>query len=276
MESIMPLAPAEFDFVRRMVAERAGIVLSSTQGYLVESKLNAVVQTTGLHSIEELMTDLRRGASSRLRERVAEAMTINETSFFRDIHPFDALRSAIIPAIAAARKSERKLSFWCAASSSGQEPYSIAIILAEHFPELADWNVKILATDLSDEMLVRSREGIYTQFEVNRGLPVRLLVKYFDRKGTDWQVREPLRKMIEFRKLNLTMPWPTLPDFDFVSIRNVLIYFDNASKRSIFEHIRTHIRPDGYMLLGGSETLLGLNVPFVRHEVDKSVFYRPV
>ncbi len=272
----MPLAPAEFDFVRRMVAERAGIVLSSTQGYLVESKLNAVVQTTGLHSIEELMTDLRRGASSRLRERVAEAMTINETSFFRDIHPFDALRSAIIPAIAAARKSERKLSIWCAASSSGQEPYTMAIILAEHFPELADWNVKILATDLSDEMLARSREGIYTQFEVNRGLPVRLLVKYFDRKGTDWQVREPLRKMIEFRKLNLTMPWPALPIFDFVSIRNVLIYFDNASKRSIFEHIRTHIRSDGYMLLGGSETLLGLNVPFGRHEVDKSVFYRPV
>ncbi len=271
----MPLAPAEFDFVRRVVAERAGIVLSSTQGYLVESKLNSVVQNSGLHSIEELMIDLRRGAASRLRERVAEAMTINETSFFRDIHPFEALRSTVIPALIAARKSERKLSLGCAASSSGQEPYTLAIVLAEYFPELADWNVKILATDLSDEMLVRSREGIYTQFEVNRGLHARLLLKYFDRKGADWQVREPLRKLVEFRKLNLTMPWPALPLFDFISIRNVLIYFDNASKQTIFEQIRSHIRTDGYLLLGGSETLLGLSVAFGRQEVDKSIFYRP-
>lgn len=271
----MPLAASEIDFVRTLVAERSGIVLSSAQGYLVESKLKTVAQSTGLSSVEHLIAELRRANTSPLRDRVTEAMTINETSFFRDMHPFDALRDVTVPALMESRKMEKSLSIWCAASSSGQEPYSLAILLKEHFPALADWNVRIVATDLSEEMLNRAREGIYTQFEVNRGLPAKLLVKYFNRVGANWQVQDSLKRLIDFRKLNLTTPWPMLPLFDIVSIRNVLIYFDQSSKRAIFERIRRQIRSDGYLILGGSETLLGFNVPFRREEVAKSICYRP-
>jgi len=271
----MPLATDEIDFVRNLVAERSGNVLSPSQGYLVEAKLKTLAQCTGMSSPEQLVAELRRGSAPQLKDRVTEAMTINETSFFRDIHPFDALREVIVPGLIERRQAMRQISIWCAACSSGQEPYSLAILLKEHFPKLADWSVRIVATDISEEMLNRSREGIYTQFEVNRGLPARLLVKYFDRLGATWQVQQSVRKMIDFRKLNLTSPWPQWPQFDIVSIRNVLIYFDQPSKQTIFDRIRQHLRQDGYLILGGSETLLGLNVPYRREPIDKSVCYRP-
>lgn len=271
----MTLATEEIDFVRQLVAQRSGNVLSSAQGYLVEAKLKSVAQGAGLETVQNLIAELRRGIQTPLHDRVTEAMTINETSFFRDLHPFEALRDVVLPSLIESRKATKQLSIWCAASSSGQEPYSMALLWKEHFPQFSDWTVRIVATDISDEMLARSREGIYTQFEVNRGLPARLLVKYFSRNGANWQAQDSLRSMIEFRKLNLTSLWPQLPTFDIVSIRNVLIYFDQSSKQTIFERIRKTIRSDGYLILGGSETLLGLSAPYKREAIANSVCYRP-
>ena len=272
----MPLAPVEIAFLKQIIAERSGNVISANQDYLLESRLAPVAKSVGLPNVNALVAELKKQPGGYLPERIAEAMTINETSFFRDGAPFEALRTDILPALIQKRAATRNINIWCGASSSGQEPYSIALTIREFFNELNLWNVKILATDLSEEMVKRTADGSYSQFEMNRGLPTALLVKHFDRTGANWRAKPELRKLIDARRMNLTGAWPTTTFYDVVFLRNVLIYFDQPSKERILTRIAKVMRPDGYLFLGGGETLINLNVPFLREPIGKTVCFRPV
>jgi chemotaxis protein methyltransferase CheR len=202
-------------------------------------------------------------------------MTTNETSFFRDGHPFEALRLAALPELIRRRGADHTLNIWCAACSTGQEPYSVAILLREHFPQLERWNIRIIGSDLSTDVLTRARLGRFCGAEVHRGLPTRLLDKYFQPDKEEWRVRDHLRRMVEYRVINLIDPWPALPALDLVLLRNVLIYFDVPTKRTIFERVRKVLRPDGYLLLGGSETTLNLHNGYDRVRMGPSIAYQP-
>jgi chemotaxis protein methyltransferase CheR len=207
-------------------------------------------------------------------DAVVDAMTTNETSWFRDAHPFNALRDELLPDLIERRRVARTISIWCAASSSGQEPYSIAMLI-RHFPELESWNVRILATDISPSMLKRTQEGLYSQLEVNRGLPAPLLVQHFNRVGMHWEVSDDLRRMVQTEFVNLAAPWPVLPPFDLIFMRNVLIYFDVPTKQTILGRVRRQLRPDGLLLLGGAETTMNLDANFERVQIGRSNWYRP-
>jgi len=266
----------DFDYVCRLVRDRSAVVLEAGKEYLVEGRLNPVARQLGLKSISELVGRLRSGPDNGLTARVVEAMVTTETSFFRDLHPFETLRTAVLPELIRRRADEKQLEIWCAACSTGQEPYSMAILLREHFPTLAGWRVNILATDLSGEVLGRAKEGRYNQIEVNRGLPAALLVKYFRQQGSSWELTEAVRHRVEFRELNLIRPWPFLPRMDLVFLRNVMIYFDPDTKKSILGRVARLLQPDGYVLLGGSETTLNLDDSFHRVESLKGGFYQLV
>lgn len=271
---IDPSTDPEFDFVRTMVRERAAIVLDAGKAYLVDSRLSSLARREGHASVRELIQKLRAQPFGVLHRQVVEAMTTNETSFFRDIHPFEALRRLVLPEVLAARAKEKTLTIWCAASSSGQEPYSIGISLREHCPELANWNVRILATDINRLMVERSRAGVYSQLEVNRGLPAGLMVKYFTRVGAEWHVKDDLKKWMDFREMNLAGDWPMMPQVDVLFIRNVLIYFDVATKRQILGKCRKVIRPSGFMFLGSAETTINIDDGYERVQFDKAACYR--
>jgi chemotaxis protein methyltransferase CheR len=264
----------DFEFIGKLLTERSAIVLEPGKEYLVETRLAPIVRKLKLASISELSARLRMPDSNGLVTQVVEALLTNETSFFRDVHPFDALRKTVLPDLIRRRGSERALSIWCCACSTGQEPYSLAMLLREHFPELGTWKVSFLATDLSREALARARDGAFTQLEVNRGLPAPLLLKYFHQHGTHWQVKEDLRRLIEFRELNLAQPWPFLPRMDLILNRNVMIYFDVAMKKSILARLARLLRPDGYLFLGGAETTFQLDESFRRVEPLKASVYQ--
>ncbi|HEY4259515.1 MAG TPA: protein-glutamate O-methyltransferase CheR [Schlesneria sp.] len=264
----------DFNFVREMVRSRSAIVLEDEKNYLVESRLQPLARREGFVGIAELVTKLRSNGFSPLHGKVVEAMTTNETSFYRDVQPFEALRKVILPELIAKRTATRQLRIWCAASSTGQEPYSLAMLLKEHFMELASWDVKILATDLSTQVLEKARSGCFNQIEINRGLPAPLLLKYFDRQGPTWQIKESIRQMIEFRPLNLIESWPAMSTMDIVLIRNVLIYFDVQTKKTILGKIRKLMRPDGVLFLGGAESTVNLDDAFGRSEVERTSVYR--
>ncbi|MCI0699862.1 MAG: protein-glutamate O-methyltransferase CheR [Planctomycetia bacterium] len=266
----------EFDFVCRLVRERSSIVLEAGKEYLVESRLAPIARQLQLGSVGELIGRLRSGSDNGLHIRVVEAMVTNETSFFRDIHPFEGLKGTVIPELMRARKSERQLNVWSAACSTGQEPYSFVIMLREHFPELSGWRVNVLATDLSTEVLGRAREGRYNQIEVNRGLPAPVLVRYFKQRGTQWELSEEIRRAVEFREMNLARLWPVLPKMDIIFLRNVMIYFDVETKKAILGRVARLLRPDSYLLLGSAETTLNLDLSFRRVENIKGGFYQLV
>ncbi|HIE97594.1 MAG: protein-glutamate O-methyltransferase CheR [Fuerstiella sp.] len=272
----MALVTTDIDFLRSTIAQRSGNVISADHSYLLESRLAPVAQSAGLADVRALVAELRTDAQTLLHDKVTEAMTINETSFFRDIQPFDALKDHVLPDLVEKRASMRSLSIWSGASSSGQEAYSIAIAIRTYFPQLNDWSVRILGTDLSQEMVQRTVDGVYSQFEVNRGLPASLLVRSFDRKGLNWQVKPELRGLVEARKMNLTENWSTVAQHDVVFLRNVLIYFDVKIKERILKRVHQSMRPGGYLFLGGGETLIQLNVPFERVTIGKTVCFRPV
>ncbi|MFK7768393.1 MAG: protein-glutamate O-methyltransferase CheR [Mariniblastus sp.] len=272
----MLLTEPDIKFLSGVVAEYSGNVISPRQAYMLEQQLLPVAKSVGLTDVVQLVGKMRTAPSPTLSTQVAEAVTINETSFFRDNHPFVALEKKVIPDLITQNQATKELRIWCAACSCGQEPYTIAMIIRESFPQLRDWKVQIVATDLSDEMLKKSKSGEYSQLEVNRGLPVKKLIKFFDRKGSVWQAKQELRDSIEFRRLNLTTPWPYLGQFDIVFIRNVLIYFDQTTKAEILNRVRRVLRPDGYLFIGSAETTIGLGVPFQRKETDVSVCYRPI
>jgi len=270
----MTISSSDFQYISKLVKELSAIVLEPGKEYLVESRINPLAQKEGFASIEELVKKLRSEPHNGLRSKVVEVMTTNETSFFRDIHPFETLKNFVLPDLIKKRETARELNIWCGASSSGQEPYSFAMLIRENFPQLKTWKIKYIATDISEEMLKRCRSGIYSQLEINRGLPATLMVKYFERHGTEWQVKEDLRKMVDFRNLNLAEQWPLMPPMDLVMVRNVLIYFDVAMKTQILGKIRKLMRPDGYLFLGGAETTLNLDESFERMDYKQSGCYR--
>jgi chemotaxis protein methyltransferase CheR len=270
----MALCSADFDYLCKLIRDRSAIVLEPGKEYLVEARLGPLAQRTGLGTIAALVSTLRNQPFNGIHTQVVEALTTNETTFFRDVHPFEALKKTVLPELIEKRKHEKRLLLWSAASSSGQEAYSLAMLIREHFPVLATWDVRILATDLSREMVQRTREGCYSQLEINRGLPVPLLLKYFTKQGLTWQIHADLRKMIDARELNLAKDWGYLPQMDIIFMRNVMIYFDLAMKRTILAKLRVLLRPEGYLFLGGAETTLNLDDSFERVSFDKASGYR--
>lgn len=272
----MAISASDFEYISKMVRDRSAIVLESGKEYLVESRLFPVIKQEGLHSFEALVKKISLNKDQRLQDMVVEAMTTNETSFFRDHHPFETLKNSVIPELIKKRQSTREFNIWCGASSSGQEPYSIAMLLKENFPELNNWNLNYIATDISNEMLKRCREGNYSQLEINRGLPATMMVKYFDRDGAHWQIRKDLREMIDFKILNLSEAWPYMPPMDIIMLRNVLIYFDVETKKNILAKIQKLLKPDGYLFLGAAETTINLNDSFERMIFKNSGCYQPI
>jgi chemotaxis protein methyltransferase CheR len=270
----VPISDTDFLFVRDLVYRQAAIVLEREKDYLVEARLSPLARRHGFASLTDMIAQMRSQPTNGLRWSAVEAMTTNETSFFRDIHPFDGLKKNVFPELMKRRAALRQLNIWCAAASSGQEPYTILMILRENFPELLNWKIVFIATDISKEMLDRCREGCYSQLEVNRGLPAPLLVKYFQKIGTEWQIKEELRRMIDFRQLNLAQSWPAFPAMDIIFMRNVLIYFDIETKKVILGRVRKILKPDGYLFLGGAETTLNLDDSFKRVQVEKSAHYQ--
>ena len=258
----MSLAPLDFDYVRSLVKQHTAIVIDSGKEYLAETRLAPLAAQHGCDSLREFVALLRRERFSGVHRKVLDAMTNNETWFFRDAHPFAALTQVVIPDLMERRAAARQIGIWSAACSSGQEPYSIAMALRENF-DLAMWKFPILASDFSDTVLERARTGVFRQMEVNRGLPARLLTRYFLQQGLHWQLKPEVRGMVSFRFLNLAEPWGrALPAMDVVFLRNVLIYFDVATRQSILARVRRVLAPDGYLFLGCAETTLNLDADF--------------
>jgi len=249
-------------------------VLETGKEYLVESRLTPVAKALEYPSITHLIAALRTKREESLIEGVVDAMTTNETLFFRDRHPFEALTEDILPDLIERRKAEKTLSLWCAASSSGQEPYSVCILIREHFSQLRDWKINFLTTDISPVMVERTRHGIYSQLEVNRGMPAKLLVKYFEKNGSAWQIKPEIRSMLNPKLLNLASHWGTMPKFDLVFIRNVLIYFDAQVKKEILGKVRNLLKPEGVMFLGGSETTINIDNQFDRVRAGGTWIYK--
>jgi chemotaxis protein methyltransferase CheR len=273
----MEISAATFDFVRTLVCDQAGIVLERDKHYLVEARLMPVARRRGFDSPDALITHTSRTNDLALKQIVVEAMTTNETTFFRDGEPFEALRQHVVPRLIERRQVTRQLRIWCGASSTGQEPYSLIMMLKEHFPQLASWSLTMLATDLSEEVLDRARGAKYSQLEMNRGLPVTYLVKYFDKQGLEWQVKSAVRQHITFEKLNLVKPWPSMMGpFDLVMLRNVMIYFDVPTKTQILNRVHSVLRPDGALFLGSAETTMGIHDGFEREPWRKTGFYKPL
>jgi chemotaxis protein methyltransferase CheR len=270
----MAVNPADFDFISKIVREQSAIVLEKGKEYLVESRLMPLVHQEKLESLENLVKQIKMKPRGTLKDAVIEAMTTNETSFYRDIHPFETLKKEIFPELIEKRKTQKELNIWCGASSSGQEPYSLIMLLKNSFPQLNTWKTNFSASDLSNQMLNRCKSGIYSQLEINRGLPAPLMVKYFERIGTEWQVKEELRKMIQFRIINLSENWPMMGTLDLIMMRNVLIYFDVEMKKNILGRIRKLLKPAGYLFLGAAETTLNLDENFERMPFKQSGCYR--
>ncbi len=268
------IAPTDFEYVRELVRRRSAIVLDAGKEYLVEARLMPLARRKGFLSIAALVSALKQNPYDDLHRLVIEAMTTNETSFFRDGRPFTAFKKHILPDLVEKRAGQRALQIWCAASSSGQEPYTIAMILDEFFADKPGWTLRILATDISNEMIERAQEGNYSQLEINRGLPAQYLIRYFDKQGMEWQLKEHIRRMVEFRQINLASVWPALPVFDVIFIRNVLIYFDTATKKTILAKARELMRMESYLLMGGAETTLNIDDNFQQEHIERASLYR--
>ena len=266
------MTPMDYEFLRKLLKERSGLDLSSDKQYLVESRLAPLARRVGLSGIAELVQKIRSGTEALTLE-VVEAMTTNETFFFRDKIPFDHLRQTVLPELVQARANRRALRIWCAASSTGQEPYSIAMCIKEFAP-LAGWRVEIVATDLSQGVLEKSKAGIFSQFEVQRGLPIQMLVKYFTQTGELWQLNADIRAMVQHRQLNLLQDFSHLGTFDVIFCRNVLIYFDQDTKIDIFDRLARVLEPDGVLALGAAESVVGISDAF-KSCAERRGLYRP-
>jgi chemotaxis protein methyltransferase CheR len=263
-----------FSYVRELVRTNSGVILDVGKEYLVEARLRPLAERVGQRTVQSFIDRLRSTPLGAEHQRVVEAMTTNETSFFRDVLPFESLRTTVLPALIEARSRERGLNIWSAACSTGQEPYTVAMIIREYFPELGQWTCRIWASDLARKVVERARPGIYSQMEINRGMPPKLLVKYFRRERLNWILSEEIRGMIEFFELNLARPWPPMVAMDLIFLRNALIYFDVETKRNILAQVRDVLRPDGYLLLGNSETTLGVDDGFERLADDRGGWHQ--
>jgi chemotaxis protein methyltransferase CheR len=251
------VSPPDYEFLRNLLRQRSGLILSADKQYLLESRLLPIVRKTGAAGLGELIRDLKTSPNERLTVEIVEAMTTNESFFFRDKLPFDHFRDLVIPQLLAARASERRIRIWCAAASTGQEPYSLAMCLSEMGSRLAGWQIEILATDISTEVVERARSGIYSHFEVQRGLPIQLLVKYFSQVGDRWQIAPQIRSMVEYQPLNLLHDFSRLGVFDLVICRNVLIYFSQDTKTDVLHRLASVTAADGFLMLGAAETVVG-------------------
>ena len=268
------LEPQDFLFVRDLIRAESGMVLADGKEYLVEARLRGLSRREGLSGLSELVRRLRGGQDPELAARVVESVLIGETYFFRDVHPFEALRDTVLPELIRARAAQRALNVWCAATSTGQEVYSLALLIADAFPQLAGWRVHILGTDFSEHMLERTREGRYSEAEIGRGLPEAMRERYFRREGDTWVLDRSIRNRVELRRLNLIRDWPPLPPMDLVLLRNVLIYFDGETRETILRHVEALVRPGGFLVLGTSETLLVGSEGFDQVRLGRSICYR--
>jgi chemotaxis protein methyltransferase CheR len=265
--------PPDYEYLRKFLKDNSGLDLSADKQYLIESRLLPIARKAGLPGIAELVLKLKGGATP-IANQVVEAMTTNETFFFRDKVPFDHFRDTVMPEIIQARAARRSIKIWCAAGSTGQEPYSLAMCLKEMSAALAGWRVDILATDLSLEVMEKSKAGLYSQFEVQRGLPIQMLVKYFKQTGELWQVIPEIRAMVQHRQLNLLHDFSQLGTFDVIFCRNVLIYFDQDTKINIFNRLAKITEADGFLVLGAAETVVGLTDTF-KPFPERRGLYRP-
>jgi chemotaxis protein methyltransferase CheR len=266
------MTEADFDYLRAFLKTRSGLSLTVEKRYLIESRLNPVCQRLGLSSISALVAALKAMRNMEMERSVVEAMTTNETFFFRDRTPFDLFRDVLLPKILSANAATRRLRIWCAAASTGQEPYSLAMILQEDAARLRGWQVEILATDISTDVLDKAKAGSYTQFEVQRGLPIGLLLKHFTQAGDRWEIAPAIRKMVDFRPLNLIHPFSHLGPFDIVYCRNVLIYFDPPTKTDVLKRLAAALNPRGAVLLGAAETVIGLSDALAPHPEHRGLY----
>ena len=267
------MTPLDYDYLRKLLKERSGLVLSADKQYLVESRLTPLARKAGLATITDLVSKLKAN-NERLTVDAVEAMTTNESFFYRDKVPFDHFRDAVMPSLLAARAKERRLRIWCAAASTGQEPYSLAMCLKDMKEKIAGWRIDIIGTDLSTEVLEKAKAGIYSQFEVQRGLPIQMLVKHFTQTGDTWQISPEIRAMVQFKPLNLLADFGHLGNFDVVFCRNVLIYFDQETKIGVLNRIAKMLGADGFLVLGAAETVVGLTEAFKPMQ-DRRGLYLP-
>lgn len=266
------LTPENYAFLEQYVHRESGILLGPDKLYLLRSRLQPLMQQERLASLDQLCDRLRTAPTESLRRRLIESMTTHETLFFRDPAVFEMLRKELIPELVKARSATRALRIWSAACSSGQEPYSLAMTLLE--AGLGDWNIEIVGTDISSQILDRAAGGTFLQIEINRGLPASLLVKYFQRAGLDWRIKENVRRMVRFTNFDLRQSMTGFGPFDLVLCRNVLIYFEVETRRKILAGIRGRLTAGGYLLLGASETTLNIDESFVRRTMAGSVVYQ--
>ena len=255
------MRPEDFDFIAKVLKDRSGLVITPDKAYLLESRLTPVARKRGLKGLDDLMASLRTAGEDLLRE-VTEAMTTNESFFFRDMKPFDQFRTIVLPHLLQARAARKSFRIWSAACSSGQEAYSLAMILKEETSRLAGWKIEIVGTDISQEVLEKAKAGLYSQFEVQRGLPIQLLVKYFKKNNEMWQIDPAIRAMVQYREYNLLHDLKPLGQFDVVFCRNVLIYFDQPTKTRVLDNVSRLMSDDGFLYLGGAETVLGISDKF--------------
>ena len=270
----MPLTSENFDFVRKVVRDHVGILLDTWKTSLVETRLAAIARDEKFAGVDDLLQHLRSRPRGSLSTRVVESLLTTETSFFRDLHPFEALRQFILPDLIAQRQAQRRLAIWSAGCASGQEIYSVAMLIREHFPSLLDWSLRLIGTDVSSSALARAAKGRYTELEVNRGLPAVALVKYFEQHGLEWEIRLELRAMVEFLQMNLAGTWCALPKMDIIFLRNVLVYFDVEKKREILTRVRQQLHPDGFRFLGGAESTINLDNEFQPTYFGSALVYK--
>jgi chemotaxis protein methyltransferase CheR len=268
------VTPSDYDYLRKLLKERSGLMLSADKQYLVESRLLPIARRIGVPQLADLVVKLKAPGAEPLTVDVVEAMTTNESFFYRDKVPFDQFREVIVPSLIKARAAQRRIRIWCAAASTGQEPYSLAMILKEMAVPLAGWRTEIIATDISNEVLEKARAGLYSQFEVQRGLPIQMLMKYFTQAGETWQISPEIKAMVQYRPLNLLSDFGHLGKFDVVFCRNVLIYFDQETKIGVFERLARVTETDGYLVLGAAETVVGLTEVF-KPLADRRGLYVP-
>jgi chemotaxis protein methyltransferase CheR len=271
----MKVSPAQFAFLRDLLRRRTGVVIDDSKQYLVVARLLPIVRQRSIPSLDTLVDRIRTTGDKSLEKDVLNAMMTHETSFFRDKSPFETLRGLVTEMIPK-RKAHKQIVIWSAACSTGQEPYSIAMLLNDQFPELvATWRIRIIATDISEPVLARAREGVFSDLETNRGLPPDLLAKHFRALQGKWSIAQDCRRLVEFRCLNLNGPWPMLPPCDVIFLRNVMLYFDVPTRSALVTKMRRVLKPDGALFLGGAETMIGIDTGYERLAGKGCSFYRP-
>jgi chemotaxis protein methyltransferase CheR len=268
------MKPADFDFYQNLLKDKSGLALTADKTYLLDSRLTPVARKWNYANLESMTLALRTVPPSDLVKEVVEAMTTNETSFFRDLKPFDQFRDILLPHFLKTRPGKR-IRIWCAAASSGQEPYSLCMLLRENAAKLAGWNFDIVATDIDTEILQTAKKGEYSQFEVQRGLPIQMLMKYFEQRGDRWALKNDIKSMVTFKSFNLLDPMLTLGKFDVIFCRNVLIYFDRETKAKVLQNMAALLPDDGFLLLGGAETVLGITSAFKPMDNTRGIYIKP-